>query len=345
MDTMRASRIRSPGLGCPRSAEGFTLVELLVVITIIGILIALLLPAVQSAREAARRMQCGNNSKQIGLACHMYHNVNGQFPPGCGYPNSSGRRTEWPWCVRLFAYMEQESLDDRMDWGYLAGQVRVPPPTLLPVYQTAIPTWQCPSDPTVQKRFNENYKCWPADRSKQSARISYAASFGVGPMEGTIVSPSKLPNLGPDERVPGVFGFSRGARIADILDGTSNTLLTSELVCGHECTQRCVQTYDEGPLFMENYGPNDPTPDTVRWCDSADGQPNAAGPCLLGGGPFGGVLTTLNKVVHTSRSMHPGGVMVGLCDGSSRFVGETIALDIWQSLGTPDGGEVIPGEF
>ena len=95
---------------------GFTLVELLVVITIIGILIALLLPAVQAAREAARRMQCTNNAKQVALAIHLYHASNGQFPPGYGYMSTTygagGYSPDWAWCTRLFPYMEQQALAD-----------------------------------------------------------------------------------------------------------------------------------------------------------------------------------------------------------------------------------------
>mgnify|MGYP001112604852 CR=1 FL=1 len=132
-----------------------SLVELLVVITIIGILVALLLPAVQSAREAARRLQCTNNLKQTALAVHLYHDVHRQFPPGYGYfkhgyASGSGAEPEWPWCVRLFPYIEQQALADIMQsyWGFYSGTTAAKPAALLPVYETAISGWQCPSDPT-----------------------------------------------------------------------------------------------------------------------------------------------------------------------------------------------------
>ena len=331
----------------------FTLVELLVVITIIGILISLLLPAVQAAREAARRMQCSNNAKQVALAMHLYHQSNGQFPPGYGYFNPIGPTRygggvsgpEWPWCVRLFPYLEQTALADAIApyWGQNPGEMASPSDAIKPVFTTNISTWQCPSDPTVSLRFNEGGLV-PA------ARLSYAACLGIGPMEGTIVSPSYYWTQmkgQPDgiHRVAGPFGYNYGASIDQIHDGTSNTILLSELVPGGKKTARGMQTYDEGPIFMADYCPNDPTPDIVRWCDEADGVDGAAAPCLRGSGSGGGTLSALNMVVHTSRSMHPSGVVTALCDGSARFTNNSVSLTIWQYLATPAGGEVISGDF
>ncbi len=327
--------------------SGFTLVELLVVITIIGILIALLLPAVQAAREAARRMQCTNGAKQVALAMHLYHEANGQFPFGYGGApkvaenNSNYEAAEWPWCVRLYSYIEQQALADALEpsWSYPSGQYpSAGPAALEPVYTKNISTWQCPSDSTITTGFPAGSLDWK--------RLSYAVCTGVGPMEGTVVPPSKLlTGLASGERVKGPFGLNYGARIADISDGTSNTILVSELVAGGPTTIRGVQTYDEGPVFQASYCPNDPTPDIVRWCDAADGLPGAEAPCLRGGVWTGGTLTSLNMVVQTSRSGHPGGVITALCDGSARFVGNTVSLRIWQFLATPAGGEVISADF
>jgi len=314
--------------------RGFTLVELLVVIAIIGILIALLLPAVQAAREAARRAQCSNNVKQIGLALHMYHDTAKRFPPGYGYmvPPNPGWK-EWPWCPRIFPYIEQAPLAKQIDWGFPTGTTS---PTLpderrqREIIEAQIPTFLCPSDPQAETPYNNDNSCeYP--QAPKFGRISYAGNFGRGQMEA-------------DPRIKGVFGKDYGAAIRDCLDGTTNTLLTSELIVGHEGTIRGVHSYDEGPVFMTDLSPNDPTGDLVRWCD-ADDQPPSRGPCQYSGSGNRGVLTQLNMVLHTSRSMHPGGVMAGLCDGSVRVISETIALDIWWALGTPDGGEVIPGEF
>lgn len=154
------------------------------------------------------------------------------------------------------------------------------------------------------------------------ARISHGGNLGLGQMEAT----------GPS-RIFGVFAYNYGAGSADMLDGTRNTLLTAELIAGRGLTIRGAHSDDEGPVVMMDYGPNDPTPDLVRHCDPLDVNAGSA-PCLL-------VFSTLNMVMHTSRSMHPGGVVVGLCDGSVRFVGQSIALTTWRSLATPKGGEVV----
>jgi hypothetical protein len=165
-------------------------------------------------------------------------------------------------------------------------------------------------------------------------------------MEGTIVPPSELlTGLDPTERVAGVFGYNQGTCIAQISDGTSSTIMVSELMGGHEFTVRAAQAYDEGPVFMADHCPNDRTPDLVRWCDPADSDMMSDAPCLGGGGVGGGSLTSLNMVVHTSRSAHPGGVVMALCDGSTQFANDTIDLRIWQSLATPAGNEVVSSEF
>ena len=173
----------------------FTLVELLVVITIIGILIALLLPAVQAAREAARRMQCTNNAKQLALAMHMYHQTNGQFPPGYGYlrPNNPYGNVQggpvWPWCIRLFPYLELSGLADTVApyWGINPGDVYHLPSAVLPVIKNNISAWQCPSDSMIAHRYYENEQ---TSTIPPYARLSYAACIGIGPEEGPIVLPS-----------------------------------------------------------------------------------------------------------------------------------------------------------
>jgi len=321
----------SPGL-----RRAFTLVELLVVIAIIGILIALLLPAVQSAREAARRAQCTNNIKQLALACHNYHSAYKRFPAGCGplrvgYGGGGGG-PEWPWCMRLLPYLEQNPLYEDIDWLVNPGN---PHPEQYHITGAQIEAFQCPSDPYIRQRWNDDGKCNSGYPEWTFGRMSYAGNWGVGPMEAPILESRDIDQRQPDQRIPGIFDHNDAARLAQISDGTSSTMLISELRVGRDCTIRGVHSYDEGPVYMHDYTPNDPTADQVRWCSDAD-RDSPEAPCIR--------ITYQNMVVHTSRSHHPGGVMAGLCDGSVRFISETISLRVWQSLGTRDGKETIPGD-
>ena len=315
--------------------RAFTLVELLVVITIIGLLIALLLPAVQAAREAARRGQCANNLKQLGLGLLNYESIHERLPPGHGfapasaYGTGSGSENVWAWPIRLLPFIEQTALADKVNWAENPGVAPLSQNTAA-VKAAQLPVFLCTSDAGANVRFNQNLKCttnWGYTSAYRSGRISYAGNYGRGQMEAAT-------------RVAGVFGFNSSTTIGDIRDGTSNTLMLSELLAGHTCTGRGVHSYMEGPVFMVDYSPNDPTPDLVRWCDPADGLPGAQAPCLWTSADWG-TLSQINMVLHTSRSAHPGGVQTTLCDGSVRFVNQTLSLSVWQALSTPAGGESI----
>jgi prepilin-type N-terminal cleavage/methylation domain-containing protein len=328
---------------------GFTLVELLVVIAIIGVLVALLLPAVQSAREAARRSQCSNNARQIGVACQNFHAARNSLPMGYGplpeggFGKSLGAGkpyTEWSWAAHLFAFMEQSSIStaiaDSLKLNWNPGQLGSTPPTMEAIVTARVNAFYCPSDESVRTNFNEGRACFAgAALAEGYGRMSYAGNFGYGQMEAPRTTEVATANLTPKDAYSGVFTYNHGDSLREISDGSSNTLLIAEIVPGGPCSIRGVFAYDEGPVFMQNYQPNDSTPDLVRWCDSEDKLPGARASCLQS-------VTPLNMVLHTSRSMHPGAVVTGMCDGSVRFVSDEVDLLVWRQYGTPRGGEVVP---
>lgn len=323
---------------------GFTLVELLVVIAIIGILIGLLLPAVQAAREAARRSSCTNNLKQISLALHLYHDANAILPPGYGMLPSNAYGTgasggnpysEWSWAARVFPYIDQGSLVINIPWGFNVGNVQVPPGWPHSTIAAKIASFQCPSDESVKTNWGDNYACLPASAgviAEGFGRMSYGGNFGRGVMEAPPYNAASPSAIG---RINGVFRYNVGARFNEITDGLSNTFLTLELIPGGLCSIRGAYAYDEGPVVMQNYAPNDLTPDIVNWCDNDDKLPGTKAPCS------DTLYRKLNWVMHTSRSMHPGGVMVSMCDGSARFINNSISLAAWQAQGTPSSNETI----
>jgi prepilin-type N-terminal cleavage/methylation domain-containing protein/prepilin-type processing-associated H-X9-DG protein len=331
----------------PNPKLGFTLVELLVVITIIAILIALLLPAVQAAREAARKVQCQSNLKQIALACHNYVSAFDQLPAGHGYAPRAHYGTgishmeEFTWVDRILPHLEQASIQSAVNWNLSPGTA-LTTADQVKIWRQQIPCFLCPSDPSSQTTFGPT-----CGGPWAFGRINYGGNYGWGLDKNA----ARMEGGGPGYQYPhidGVFAFNSNTRLERIHDGTSNTLLASELVVGHTCTIRGAWPYDEGPVIMEFYSPNDPTPDSTRWCDPADGVSGAPGPCAWVSGNAGDIglgVGSLNKVLQTSRSMHPGGVNAAMCDGSCRFVGDTISLAVWRALGTPNGGEVINGEY
>lgn len=321
-----------------RRRSGFTLVELLVVVTIIGILIALLLPAVQAAREAARRMQCGNNLKQIGVAMHAHHGARSHFPPGSIWPpNASASNpigtvdgAESTWVTFLLPYMEQNNVYSTIDWTKGFGYAWYAPlgyPNRI-VTQVFFPSMSCPSSNPVNREALW-YGAW--------ARGNYAANNGHGPQTEWDTAPSG--------RMAGVFFLERkpvelgGMESSEIRDGLSNTAFVSEVltisgsVGGNEDV-RGVMQYPEGPFYHDNHTPNDRTPDEVRpgYCVT-----DPAAPCVAS--------SSERAVIMTARSAHPGGVNLLLGDGSTRFVNDSTFLTLWQALSSPAGAEIISGSF
>jgi prepilin-type processing-associated H-X9-DG protein len=301
---------------------------LLVVIAIIGVLVGLLLPAVQQARESANRAKCQNNLKQLGLALHNHHDVKGRFPMGCTWaaPTSyySGARSGWNYS--LFPYIEQDNLYRMLPTS--AGQQQWYPwfsaeatnpngPT-----RVTIPTWMCPSDSGVL--FNN--QSWGV-----FSLGNYHVFFGGLNLGGATAN-------NPANRA--AFSINYGAKFADISDGTSNTMVLGEYLRsrGASNDQRGMPWGDQ-PGYGQVYtqiSPNSTSPDFiyVGWCDN---QPAQNLPCINGdGGPNNHVA---------SRSRHTGGVNVCMGDGSIRFVQNSVdLLTVWRPMATISGGEVVSNQ-
>ena len=321
-----------------RERIAFTLVELLVVITIIGILIALLLPAVQAAREAARRMSCTNNLKQIGLALHIYHDTYGQFPPSATLPAGVVPFDSWSVQARLLPFLEQANLENLIDWKLSYG--------LQPeVTKTRVATYLCPSEIKDEARPDGSLTHYP---------LNYAVNFGIWFVYDPTTSQGGNGITYPNSRTT----------FASIIDGTSNTLAFAEVKAwnpylrdggspnapGYPVPNTPADVGILGGSFKSNSG-------HTEWVDGRSHQtgftgtfaPNTVVPFSTGGETYdidftssreGKTANQLTYAVVTSRSYHPGGVSAMLADGSARFVSETIELITWRSLATRDGNEI-----
>jgi prepilin-type N-terminal cleavage/methylation domain-containing protein/prepilin-type processing-associated H-X9-DG protein len=297
-------------------SAGFTLVELLVVITIIGILIALLLPAVQAAREAARRMQCSNNLKQICLALHGYHERKNCFPPGDVEPSAAVPGVVGSQLGAFFMLLpdlELSNLYDGVNWQNPPANIALDPITWQndPKNKTVIgvrpPVLVCPSDmgPPMEDKYHT-----PANyfSGGLSAVCSYAMMMGtIGPCGNT--TDSKWHNNG-------LFYLTTAHCIADIVDGTSSTICVGEVLEGSTMDSSNVW------FFGGRWG------DTLRCSQEPINTPPRRGCTITAWGQ------TLNGAF---GSYHPGGCSFGFADGHVSFVAETIPLVIYQALSTRNG--------
>jgi len=325
-----------------RQSEAFTLVELLVVIAIVGVLVALLLPAVQAAREAARRSQCQNNLRQIGVALHNFEGTRRVYPASYeGVPGSPGN---WSAQVLLLPYLEQVSIYENveLDKGctdiYVAG---------IRLSAHHIPTYLCPDEINDRVRLDNGGqpKHWP---------LSYGYNVGTWFV------------WDPNTRQGGNGAFYPYSRLAhaDFVDGLSCTLAFSEVKAYEPYFRNLAQAGSMpmptipiqaclGGSFKQNTG-------HTEWSEgrchqtgfTATFTPNTEVWCTHGGRPYDvnwtnqqeGIAgaTALTFAAVTSRSYHAGGIVNALLmDSSVRSFSETIEPRVWQALATRDGGEVV----
>ena len=337
-----------------RARRAFTLVELLVVIAIIGILVALLLPAVQAAREAGRRMSCSNNLKQIGIAIHNYHDTKKVFPIDVGWnPVTRDRRGQFSNKVMMLPYLEANTNFDRTDenghpwnpqgWGPNVAVNRV-------AHSPRLSVFVCPSNPH-ESRYGA---------PKGFGNFTYSINIGTNP---TTRSDGKHDGFasfqGTGFPVDQLLGFK------NLNDGASNTVAYAEIMidsgednrnarlfkgatvmnwvnCSNpvDCRQKCVDNWNTrniiggsrqgmrgsawawsfmgaGSTYTHTMAPNEPSCHNRNSTDWGGNSMMAAG------------------------SAHPGGVKVLLADGSVRFIQDTIDYTAWLAIGTRNGGEVV----
>ena len=297
-----------------RRWPGFTLVELLVVIAIIGILVALLLPAIQAAREAARRSQCGNNLKQIVLALHNYHDTHSAFPMGSNHTTGGAYPGYFmfDWVARTLPFLEQQAVHSNINFGIGYNIVNAINNEMM---KSQFPTLECPSTTGLP---NWTFCCGGIPGAPNHAAVT---SYSAVSTHQVITGQYPLARTYTGTGV--IYALSR-TRMRDVVDGTSNTLIVGETYTDYDTNTK---------TFYAGFG--------ASYCPG--------GNCYLGNfwahGNFINTAYGINRraghMMKGIDSYHPGGAQFALVDGNVRFISENIQQATLNALTTREGGETI----
>ena len=338
------------------SRSAFTLVELLVVIAIVGVLIGLLLPAVQAARAAARRVTCSNNLKQMSLSLHNYHSAFKRFP-GIG----DGIRNGWSVQSQILPYAEQSALHDLIDFdvplGRAASRGGFNPPNDRAA-ETIVPFFVCPSD-DIPPRKPIGYTRGRRTYEWRHAGLNYMVNVGSGTED----------NVDYGSRTDGLFWSGSQTAFRDILDGTSSTIMLAETLMGpgfdapriaSEQAEKYTavgsgRSIAEMRRFRDeatNADPNTFVSNHSRW--SGTRGANWISGFGSSGGAINGWFTPNHPIPDLSmranlasgpRSHHEAGVVISMADGRVTFVTDSIDLALFRALWTAGGREVVADEL
>jgi prepilin-type N-terminal cleavage/methylation domain-containing protein len=328
---------------------GFTLVELLTVIAIIGVLVGLLLPAVQSAREAARRSACGNNMKQLAVGLHNYHSAKQMLPRAAlVFPNNTGdnqagtctngweRKGGWSWQSLILPQVEEESLFNRLNFQeHLVGACGGTR-TWEPVARTVVPSFLCPSDSTPAKNFGGG-----ATPANHHAGTNYSAVTSIDENHAS----------GGSARLTPLHPQANRTRLGDITDGTSKTIAVTEVFRGRELWRtggtdlnltgrRCYSWISLSACGADaSRSPNHPvgaawSGDVSAQWDMTRGQDQVWYENM-------GLEWSHHSGPKPASSLHPGGVNAMLADGAVRFISDSVDLTVLKNSVTRAGGEAL----
>jgi prepilin-type N-terminal cleavage/methylation domain-containing protein/prepilin-type processing-associated H-X9-DG protein len=329
-----------------QARRGFTLVELLVVIAIIAVLVGLLLPAVQKVREAANRLKCANNLKQLALACHNYHDANDRLPPG-GVFNPAGpvllpaneKYNQGGWTVYVLPYMEQEALYRQIPNLHVPFKNTIPDAQAARLIPDTLPYLRCPSDPDLRDKPLTNYtanqgpQCWrgacgaandPYQKYCNGDSADPPVTLSAPTCPGYTASANQGKTLDAAQ-VRGMFGtYGPVITFAMAADGLSNTLLLGETLPAQLLSReghwagagpgRCLTTIIPINTYTDYFEPDGCTAEPLRYY--ANGNVSSG-----------------------FKSRHAGGAYFAFGDGSVRFLKQTTDHQLYQHLGCRDDGQ------